>query len=260
VVFDNTIDELGHKGTEQLPLLAETLAADLRKAILLLHEAGVSEVHVVTDHGFLLLPPEAVDAQGRPELLPAQVLHKDLRWAALKPGAAVEGLLRLPLPLDPDAATLAFPRGVRTLKKAESYMHGGISLQECVVPYILSRVEARARRLDVEVAVTTDRLSTGVVPVVLKPKGKDQLVLLDVPTVTVRLWVEIPGEPGAEGQRVTEPLDVPVRADAGELRPPLYLMEGLRLPAGQDLVLRAVDRDTGRELGTVPLTLAVDWE
>jgi hypothetical protein len=259
VVFDNTIDEQGHKGTEQFPLLVEQFVDDLRRAILLLHEAGVAEVHVVTDHGFLMLPPELVDSLGRPEVLPVQALHKDARWAALKPDAPVHDVLRLPLPLAPEAATLGFPQGVRTLVKAEAYLHGGISPQECVIPHLLSRIEVPARRLNVEVAVTTDRLSTGVVPVVLKPRVERQLALKE-PTVTVRLWVEVPGEVGGQRQLVTEPLDVPVRADAGELRPPLYLKEGLHLPAGQELLLRAVDRDTGRELGAVALRLIVDWD
>lgn len=260
VIFDNTIDELGHKGTEQFPLLVEKFAADLQRAIRLLHDAGVGEVHVVTDHGFLLLPPEAVDDQGRPELPPAQVLHKDLRWAALKPDVAVDGLLRLPLPLDPEAAILAFPRGVRSLKKAESYMHGGISLQECVVPHLVSRAQVAEPRLGVDVAVVTDRLTAGVVPVVLRPQVEGQLSLGEVRTVTVRLWVETIPSPGEEPREVTEPLDVPVRSDAAELRPPLYLLEGLGLPAGQQLLLRAIDRETGRDLGTVPLTLIVEWE
>lgn len=260
VVFDNTIDELGHQGTEQFPLLVEKFVGDLRRAVLLLHEAGMGEVHIVTDHGFLLLPPDAVDTQGRPELPPAQVLHKDLRWAALKPGVAADGLLKLPLPLDPGSATLAFPRGVRTLKKAEGYMHGGISLQECVVPHLVSRVEAGGPRLDVELSVATDRLSTGVVPVVLRPQVEGQLALGGARTITVRLWAETVPAPGEEARAVTEPVDVPVRSDAAELRPPLYLLEGLGLPPGQELLLRAIDRETGRELGTVPLTLIVEWE
>lgn len=260
VVFDNTIDEQGHKGEEQFPLLVEPFAHNLRRAVLLLHEAGIDEVHIVTDHGFLLLPPDLVDDLGRPEVLPTQALHKDARWAALKADAPVTDLFRFPLPLAPDAVTVGFPRGVRTLVKAEGYLHGGISLQECVVPHVVSRVETRAQRLEVEVAVRTDRLSTGVVPVVLTPRAEGQLVRMDVPTVTVRLWVEIATEAGGAGQRVTELLDVPVRADAQELRPPLYLTAGVRLPAGQRLVLRALDRDTGRELGAVFMTLTVEWE
>ena len=42
--------------------------------------------------------------------------------------------------------------------------------------------------------------------------------------------------------------------------PPMYLKEGLAIPAGQELVLRAVDDETGEELATVPLTLMIDWD
>jgi hypothetical protein len=260
VVFDNSIDEQGHKGTDQFPLLVEQFVSDLRRAILRLHEAGMEEVHVVTDHGFLMLPAEMVDGLGRPELPPAQAIHKDIRWAVLKPGAPVTDLVALPLPLAPEAATLGFPRGARTLVKAEGYLHGGISLQECVVPHLVSRLETHPQLFDVEVGVTSDRLTTGVVPVVLKPKVEGQLALTKVRTVNVRLWVETPAESGLSRQQVTEPIDVPVHANASELRPPLYLKEGLHLSAGQKLLLRAVDQDTGRELATVALTLDVDWE
>ena len=235
------------------------LFRSLRRAILLLHEAGVEEVHVVTDHGFLMLPPELVDGLGRPELLPAQALHKDARWAALKPDAPVQDVLRLPLPLAPEIS-LGFPRGVRTLMKAEPYLHGGLAPQECVIPHLVSRVRIRAPRLDLEVTVTTNELSTGVIPVVLKPKFEGQLPLSEIPTMTALLWVELPADRGAEARRVTEPIEIPVRADAGELRPPLYLPEGVQLSAGQKLLLRVVDQATGRDLGTVVLTLIVNWD
>src|SRR5205823_1357216 len=54
VVFDNSLDEQGHKGAEQLPLVADELVRDLRRAIDRLHRSGVETIHVVTDHGFLL--------------------------------------------------------------------------------------------------------------------------------------------------------------------------------------------------------------
>jgi len=259
VVFDNRIDEQGHKGTEHFPVLVEQFADNLQRAIRVLHEAGIAEVHVVTDHGFLILPPALVDDLGQPELLPVQAVHKEGRWAALKPGAPAHDVLRLPLPLAPEIS-LGFPRGVRTLMKAEPYLHGGLSPQECVIPHLVSRVRIRAPRLDLEVTVTTNELSTGVIPVVLKPKFEGQLPLSEIPTMTVRLWVELPADPGAEARRVTEPIQVPVRADAGELRPPLYLPEGVQLSAGQKLLLRVVDEATGRDLGTVVLTLVVNWD
>ena len=44
------------------------------------------------------------------------------------------------------------------------------------------------------------------------------------------------------------------------LKPPLYLAEDLGLQANQILRLRAVDAETGQDLGSKNLTLMVDWE
>ncbi|HZC06132.1 MAG TPA: PglZ domain-containing protein, partial [Ktedonobacterales bacterium] len=136
VVFDNDIDQQGHKGGDQFPRLALELAANVARTIERLHDAGVSDVHVVTDHGFLLLPPGEVDALGRPDLPVRQAERRESRWAALKPDAPVDELFRLPCPLDPHGPVLGFPRGVRTLVAAEPYEHGGISLHECVLPHL----------------------------------------------------------------------------------------------------------------------------
>jgi hypothetical protein len=59
---------------------------------------------------------------------------------------------------------------------------------------------------------------------------------------------------------VTEPIDILVRPDVEELRPAVYLQEGLGLAAGQELVLRVIVKETGEELSNVHLTLLVDWE
>ena len=133
VVFDQRIDEQGHKGTEELPGLVGKMVRNLKHGIDLLHNAGVGAVHVVTDHGFLFLPPDAVDALGAPQVPPTQYLYKHQRWTALRAGAQTTEVLRLPLPFSPDI-TLGFPRGVRTLEKAEQYLHGGISLKNASLP------------------------------------------------------------------------------------------------------------------------------
>jgi hypothetical protein len=102
VVLDNGIDEQGHSGAGHLLALVETFVCNLWRAIGALHQAGVERVHVVTDHVFLLLPPEAVDALGRHDVLPVQARYKHQRSAALKPGAPVAEVIRLPAPLAPD--------------------------------------------------------------------------------------------------------------------------------------------------------------
>ena len=257
VVLDNGIDEQGHKGTEQLPALVETFTRNLRHAIGALHQAGIESVHVVTDHGFLLLPPEAVDALGRPEVLPAQAHYKHQRWAALKPGAPVADVMRLPSPLAPDVV-LGIPRGVRTLEKAEPYLHGGISLQECVIPHLVSRRVLPRARLGLELQVSSEKLVGGTVPVILRPRvASGQTSLGGYEPVTVRVWVETAD---VAPRTVAGPIDVELRSDVEELKPPLYLQEGLDLKASQVLRLRARDAETGQDLGSRDLTLLVDWE
>ncbi len=259
VVFDNTIDEQGEKGTEQLPTLAEQLVANLQRAIERLHAAGIGVVHVVTDHGFLLLPGDAIDALGRPEVPVTCVYAREERWAALKPDAPPADVFRMVLSLAPEHI-LGFPRGIRTLTKASPYLHGGISLQECVITHLESRMGAPQARLRVDVRVTSSRLSGGTVPVILRPVlPETQAPLGGVAPLTVRLWIET-ALGGTEPRQVTEPVDVLVRPDAEELRPAVYLQEGLRLSAGQELLLRVIDKETGEELSNVHLALLVNWE
>lgn len=260
IVFDNTIDEQGHKGTEELPGLVEPFVGNLKRTIDRLHEVGIGEVHLVTDHGFLLVPPEAVDELGRPEVLPAQAVHKAERWAALEPDAPVAELIRMPLPLASEIR-LGFPRGLRTLIKASGFVHGGISLQECVIPHLVSRISPAQARVGVDLRVSTDQLTVGTVPAILRPAiGEVQPPLGGMQPVRVRVWVETAPEAGSAARRVTDPIEQELRPDVEELRPPVYLKEGLGLRAGQRLVLRAEDAESGRDLGSRPLTLLVDWE
>ena len=164
-------------------------------------------------------------------------------------------------PLEPDGPVLGFPRGVRTLVAAEPYEHGGISLQECVLPHLVSQTLAAPAKVNVTVRVTRDRLSGGTVPVVLKPETAGASLWSEKRPIAVDLWIEVADGP-ASGQKIAGPITVEVRADSEELRPGLYLQEdlGIALRAGQALRLRAIERETGRDLATIPLTLQVDWE
>lgn len=261
VVFDNDIDQQGHTGGDQFPRLALELANNVAGAIDRLHEAGVSEVHVVTDHGFLLAPPDEVDGLGRPALPVRQTERREPRWAALKPDAPVAEVFRLPCPLDPSGPKLGFPRGARTLVAAEPYEHGGISLHECVLPHLVSLTVAQPTRVGVMVSVTRHELPGGTVPVVLTPSGTPTSLWGEVRPTTVEIWVEIVDGP-ASGRKITEPINIEVRADGDILRPGLYLRDdiGMSLPVGQRLRLRAIDHDTRRDIATIPLTLLVQWE
>ncbi len=254
VVFDNGLDEQGHKGVEQLPGLVPAFVRNLRHAIQRLHEAGFQTVHLVTDHGFLLVASDLVDGLGRPEVLPNQNLYKDDRWAALKPDAPVGDVLHIQAPLAP-SITLGIPKGLRTLVKAKPFLHGGISLQECVIPHLVSSRALPRAQLGLDLQVSTDKLSGGTVPVVLRPRLEGQGLLGGVEPITVRVWVE-----AANGRTVAEPVDQELRPDVQELKPALYLREGSKLTAGEALTLRAQQIPSELDLGSVPLTMLVDWD
>ena len=91
-----------------------------------LFAAGWKQVHVVTDHGWLLFPC------GFPNIdLPGFLTeNKWGRCASLKPGAACEERL-YPWYWNPEQQ-FALADGVSCFKKGEEYTHGGLSLQECL--------------------------------------------------------------------------------------------------------------------------------
>ena len=257
VVFDYALDDRGH-GQGSLPKFAPDHIHRLARAVDQLHTLGHRFVEIVTDHGFIHLPPRLIDDLGHPELSAKQAFEKKLRHAILKPDAPVEGVLRLASPLTPDL-TLGFPRGIRTFSKAEAYLHGGISLQECVIARLVSESAAPRPRLKAEVQVSSSLLTSGTIVAKLRPLAPEgQLPLGGVLPLRLELWVESAADPTIKV--AGEPVKEELRLDTPEITRPLYLAEGLSLPAGTRLLLRARDSETKEDLASVPLTLAVDWE
>jgi len=127
----SSFDELGHslgsrladQVEEELARLAERISAHL--------SAGWRRVRVVTDHGWLLVPG------GLPVLeLPTYLTEsKWSRCAAVKDSAHVE------VPVfgwtwNPSERFASGP-GARSFRAGSEYAHGGVSLQECVVPELV---------------------------------------------------------------------------------------------------------------------------
>ena len=127
------LDSTGHNEgcgmARRIPELLSTLV--LRVESLL--EAGWKEVRVVTDHGWLLMP-KGLPKEELPKFLTAT------RWrrcAVVKPNATVK------LPgfawFWADDIRIACPPGIGVFMSGVEYDHGGLSLQECVVPQIVIR-------------------------------------------------------------------------------------------------------------------------
>jgi hypothetical protein len=127
------LDSTGHAEGSGLARRIPELLASLVLRVESLLEAGWKEVRVVTDHGWLLMP-KGLPKSELPKFLTAT------RWrrcAVVKPSAAVE------IPCFPwfwaDDVRVACPPGIDCFIAGEEYNHGGLSLQECVVPQIVIR-------------------------------------------------------------------------------------------------------------------------
>ena len=95
-----------------------------------LFKAGWSEIQLVTDHGWLLLP------NGLPKTeLPEHLTEaRKGRCARLKP-ASQTTLQTLPWHFD-SSVMIALAPGISVFVAGRDYEHGGLSVQECITPVL----------------------------------------------------------------------------------------------------------------------------
>jgi hypothetical protein len=130
-----TLDTKGHEEQANMVRRVPELFEEVHEHIQVLAEKGISEISIVTDHGWLLLPGG----------LPKTNISKDLidtRWgrcATIKEGASVD-LPHFSWTWNP-SIFIAYAPGISFFKNNEEYAHGGISLQECVVPQIELKIK-----------------------------------------------------------------------------------------------------------------------
>lgn len=131
------LDTLGHSLNALLVRQIDPEVDALVDRIGALLTAGWSRVRVVTDHGWLLLP----GGLPKVELSPHLVATKWSRCAAVK-GGSTPDIPTYPWYWNP-ILRIASPPGIGAFVANTEYAHGGISLQECVVPeLVVERGEA----------------------------------------------------------------------------------------------------------------------
>ena len=142
-----SIDHTGHKdGLRLARRIAEEVRAMVDRIRALL-EAGWKEIRVVTDHGWLLVPG------GLPKVaMPAYLT--ETRWgrcAVVREGSHVE------VPMVPwgwcGELHVAVAPGIGAFRSGLEYDHGGLSLQECLVPRLTVRPAAVAQTGKIESVV-----------------------------------------------------------------------------------------------------------
>jgi hypothetical protein len=125
------LDELGHKLQAKLAGQLETEIEILVDKITGLLESGWTRIRVVTDHGWLLVPG------GLPRIeLPTHLTAT--KWSRC---ATVKGDAQPNVPVHGwhwnEHVRIASPPGAGSFALNTDYSHGGVSLQECVVPELV---------------------------------------------------------------------------------------------------------------------------
>jgi hypothetical protein len=122
------IDSLGHKLNAKLAREISDEVRRIAEVVQSLLDAGWRAVRIVTDHGWLLMPGG----------LPKVDLSKHLaasKWSrcALLQGATPAGVEVVHWHWNPQY-TVATPPGVACFSSGQEYAHGGVSVQECLIP------------------------------------------------------------------------------------------------------------------------------
>lgn len=124
--------ELDHRGHDLGIRLAHEVDDEVQRIATRIEElldAGWTTVSVVTDHGWLLVP----GGLPKNEDLPVAVTEtKKGRCARIKDGAALS-VPTVPWHWDSDVRIAVAP-GISCFEANQTYEHGGVSPQECVVP------------------------------------------------------------------------------------------------------------------------------
>lgn len=125
------IDQLGHDFNAGLAQRLPDELERLTERITGLLDLGWAGVRVVTDHGWLLLPG------GLPKVeLPAHLTESRWSRCAVIAGGATPNVPRAPWYWNP-SQWFATPPGIACFKESQEYVHGGISIQECLTPDLL---------------------------------------------------------------------------------------------------------------------------
>jgi len=180
LVLSQDLDEIGEADRvyRTANLMGQGLA-NLHGALRKLANAGIEEFVVVADHGYVMredvgdamkldVPSGYVVEEHRRCVIGRDLDRGDhyvvLRCADVGLGGELE---------------LAFPRGVNVFRVSGgnlAYLHGGLSLQECVIPvlrYVPTAAEETGGKATIDVTVVGDKVTNRYFPVMVTYQASD---------------------------------------------------------------------------------------
>ena len=261
VVFGHDdVDHIGHGDAQTLVRHLQLEVERVVRLIRKLHRWGYGQVHLVTDHGFILL-----DEKQLPEEVPCKKewCHVLKERFALVPSGLDLPVATFPFAWD-DSMRVAVPPGLAFFKAEKSFSHGGAAIQEMVIPHLVSRSQiAKEKRIEVEVVPPADEIMRAAVKVVLRPKSeatKGQMSLFAETGRTLALDVLRATGDRASVLAAAEPKKVRLEPDDEEQKVTLFFHTTVSFQKGELLDLDIRDIDTTKRFppGGIKLTVGRD--
>lgn len=264
VVFGHEeVDQIGHGQAETLIRHVHLEIDRLVRLVRKIHRWGYQRVHIVTDHGFILLDESKLPSEVACDKAWCHVLKERF---ALVPASADLPLVRLPFAWDSEMR-VAVPPGLAFFKTEKSFSHGGASVQELIIPHLVSQGRAaQEKRVDVEVVLPTFELQRASVKVTLRPAPspsgkKAQMPLFAETRRTLLLDVlrsETDGKPASV--LAGKPKEVHLDAQGPEQSVTLFFHSAARFHVGELLDLDIRDAETHEQFppGGIKLTVGRD--
>lgn len=245
-----TIDSLGHDKAIDLIRHLDTEVERLVLVIGKLHRWGYQEVHLLTDHGFVTTSSEV-----EPTVVPIpadRTIVAKSRYALVEEGTLIDAKT-FPFPFD-SRIRVAVPAGLAFFKPEKTFSHGGVALQEVVIPHLASRRETMASRVGVQVLPAAYEIKTYSVKVMLDPLLPEKL---DLFTKTVGRTVSIDLQRSKESVLAHTVQKEIVPAPGQRVTAVLMLNDKLTFAEGEMLDLVVRDVETQEVLSPAGLRLTV---
>ncbi len=143
-IYHNTIDAMGDKleTEDQVFEACEDAINEIKNLVrVITNELSGANILITADHGFLYnnKPLEEFD-KADSGLLDGELCEVGRRYVIAEPSATAQHVMRIPLAnvMNTDKVMFAFKDNIRLKKQGGgvNYVHGGVSLQEMVVPVI----------------------------------------------------------------------------------------------------------------------------
>ena len=260
VVFGHDqVDHIGHGSGDNLVRHVDLEVQRLARLVRKLHRWGYPTVHLVTDHGFILLEESKL-----PDEVPC-----DKDWCHLlkERFALVPATADIPLASFPSAwdasVRVAVPPGLAFFKAEKSFSHGGATLQELVIPHLVSKSRVQQeKRIGVEVVLPTYELTRTAVKVILRSASttgskSGQMSLFKETGRTLALDVRRTADPSDSVLATPKAKEARLEAGDAEKSVTLFFHTAKSFQKGEILDLDIRDLDTTEQFPPGGIKLSV---